>query len=227
MNGWHACLEAVTAETTREKKSDILSPIVYHYQIREGVFSPASFLNISPCVQLLTSLSLQQSLQDQIRKVHILFPSCSTSEILVQNKTTWAIRRDWGILPDLGHKGGFLQIMSLTLWCCWVEKQGITCLLSAPHQGLWSYYLFWTNERGMPAKDAGGTEDGGVRNTNSHGASESIFIQQPDFSHSHPSAESKLPTFRALLSKFTSSRVSKIPELARFNAAVLTKFYIH
>lgn len=138
MNGWHACLEAVTAETTREKKSDILSPIVYHYQIREGAFSPASFLNTSRRVQLLTSLSLQQSLQDWIGKVHILFPSCSTSEILGQNKTTCAIRRDWGILPDLGHKGGFLQTMSLTPWCCWAEKQGITCLLSAPHQGLWS-----------------------------------------------------------------------------------------
>lgn len=79
----------------------------------------------------------------------------------------------------------------------------------------------------MPAKDAEGTEDGGARNTNSHGVSESIFIQQPDFSHSHPSAESELPTFRALPSKLTSSRVSEIPELARFSAAVLTKFCVH
>jgi len=79
----------------------------------------------------------------------------------------------------------------------------------------------------MPAKDAAGTEDGGARSTNSQGVSEPIFIQQPDFPHSHPSAESELPTFRALLSKLTSSRVSKIPELARFSAAVLTKFCIH
>lgn len=75
MNGWQACLEAVTAETTREKKSDILSPIVYHYQIREGAFSPASFLNTSRRVQLLTSLSLQQSLQDRIKRFTFYSPA--------------------------------------------------------------------------------------------------------------------------------------------------------